>query len=217
MAQGERRFLPAAGHEWLLPFYDPLVRLAGGDAARRLLVEQAELSPGHRVLEVGCGTGSLLLLAARVQPGVVLTGLDPDAKALARARRKAARAGVPIALDRGFSDALPYPDASFDRALSCLMFHHLGSGEERRGTLVEIKRVLRPAGRLHLLDFTSGRPPGRGVLSRWLHPSHQVDGEAGSHVLALMAESGLRSPRIVSRGALLTMPIACYEATAPAP
>src|SRR5439155_12376617 len=82
-----------------------LVKLRGGDSARRVLVEHAALQPGQRVLEVGCGTGTLLMLITRAQPGLELTGLDPDARALARAKRKADAASVPMRLDRGFSDA----------------------------------------------------------------------------------------------------------------
>src|SRR5262245_7167072 len=131
MTNAERTYIPAAGYDWRLPFYDPMVKLIGGDSARRVLIDQADLQPDHRVLEVGCGTGTLLMLIKRTQPGVQATGLDPDMKALARAKRKADRASVSIQLDRGFSDALPYPDASFDRVFSCFMLHHLQGVAEK--------------------------------------------------------------------------------------
>jgi hypothetical protein len=79
----------------------------------------------------------------------------------------------------------------------------------------EILRVLRPGGRLHLLDFTHGRSSFGGALARWLHPEHQLTDNTRDRVLALMTESGLGSPRIVSRASLLTMPTACYEAVVP--
>jgi SAM-dependent methyltransferase len=119
MTDVQRTYVPAAGHHWSLPLYDPLVKLLGGDSARRLLVEQADLQPGHRVLEVGCGTGTLLVLLTRAVPALEVTGLDPDVRAPARAKRKADAASVSIQLDRGFSDSLPYADASFDRVFSC--------------------------------------------------------------------------------------------------
>jgi len=65
MTDARRTYLPAAGRDWGLPLYDPLVKLLGGDAARRVLVEQAALQPGDRIPEVGCGTGSLLMQIAR--------------------------------------------------------------------------------------------------------------------------------------------------------
>src|SRR5688572_3323558 len=125
MVDSRKTFVPAAGRDWLLPLYDPLTRLLGAERARRGLVEQAALRPGQRVLDVGCGTGSLTLLIKRLYPQVDVVGLDPDAKALDRARRKAARAGLPIAFDQGFADRLPYEDQAFDRVFSSLMFHHL--------------------------------------------------------------------------------------------
>ena len=73
-------------------------------------------------------------------------------RALARARAKAERAGLEIAFEQGFGDALPFADASFDRALSSFMFHHLPA-EQKPAVLRELLRVLRPGGRLHLLDF----------------------------------------------------------------
>ncbi len=82
MAETHRTYIPASGQDWALPLYDPMVRLLGGDGARRRLVEQARLQPGHRALEIGCGTGSLLLAIKRRHPHVELTGLDPDTKAL---------------------------------------------------------------------------------------------------------------------------------------
>ena len=84
MTNAARTYLPAAGKDWLLPFYDPMVKLLGGDSARKLLAERAGLHAGQRILEVGCGTGTLTLMIKRLQPGVEAAGMDPDPKALAR-------------------------------------------------------------------------------------------------------------------------------------
>jgi SAM-dependent methyltransferase len=73
------------------------------------------------VLEIGCGTGNLALLVKRMRPQLEVVGLDPDAKALQRARRKARRVELSLELDTGFADALPYPDGSFDGVLSSLI------------------------------------------------------------------------------------------------
>jgi ubiquinone/menaquinone biosynthesis C-methylase UbiE len=162
-----RGYLPAMGRDWLLPLYDPFTRLVGAPAAHRLLIEQADLRPGHRVLEIGCGTGNLLLMTKRRHPEVAATGLDPDPRGLARAGRKARRARLPVRLDRGFASELPYPDGAFDRVFSALMFHHLPVGD-RPAALREARRVLAPGGSLHLLDFS--RPDGsEGHLARLLH------------------------------------------------
>ncbi len=84
MATTSRRtYLPAAGRDSLLPLYDVMTRLMGADKARRGLLDQEEIRPGHRILDIGCGTGSLLIQLKRLYPGTDVVELDPDAKALA--------------------------------------------------------------------------------------------------------------------------------------
>jgi ubiquinone/menaquinone biosynthesis C-methylase UbiE len=190
MAQAQRTFIPAAGHDWLLPLYDPLTKLMGAEAAHRQLIDQAGLEPGQRVLEIGCGTGSLTVLVKVLHPGVDMVGLDPDPKALDRARRKAARRRVSVQLDRGFSDALHYPDESYDRVLSAFMFHHLARYEKER-SLQEVRRVLRPGGSFHLLDFGGTHSRSGGLLARLLHRSEHVRDNSGDAILGLLRESGL--------------------------
>jgi ubiquinone/menaquinone biosynthesis C-methylase UbiE len=165
-------------------------------AAHRHLVEQAALEPGQDVLEVGCGTGNLALLVAREHPDVRVVGLDPDPKALALARRKADRRGAALRLDRGFGDALPYPDGSFDRVLSSLMLHHLDPAE-KPAMLREIVRVLRPGGELHLLDFGGAHhhAPHRFLTRRAGQASPRLQDNMGDRIPALMSAAGLRDAR----------------------
>lgn len=214
MTDTERTYLPAAGLDWTLPLYDPFVRLLGGDAARRALVDQAALRPGQRLLDIGCGTGTLVVLLKRLYPDITVVGLDPDPKALARARRKAERAAVSVRLDRGFSDELPYPDASFDRVFSSFMFHHLEAGSKQK-TFAEIRRVLKPGGSLHLVDFGGRRSGSGGFLARLLHSSDRLKDNFEERIPALMSEAGLREAREVSRRsmALGLVPIAYYQAS----
>lgn len=210
-----RTYLPAAGFDWTLPLYDPLVKLLGGERARRALIDQADLRPGHAVLEVGCGTGSLLLQIARTHPGAALTGLDPDPKALARARRKLARAPAPVQLDRGFGDALPYPDATFDRVFSCFMFHHLADTDEKVRTLREVRRVLKPGGRLQLLDFTHDAGRHGGLHAR-IHARHRLADNSDARLIALMQDAGFERPALVKRGRMFVIfGLGYYQASAP--
>src|SRR5262245_43527823 len=216
MTNVQRTYVPAAGHDWALPLYDPLVKLLGGESARRVLVEQADLRPGHRVLEIGCGTGSLLTRISRAQPALELTGLDPDPKALERAKVKADAASAPIRLDRGFSDALPYPDASFDRVFSCFMFHHLDGADEKLRTLREVRRVLKPGGQLHLLDFAQPEAHGASVLARWLHSNHRLEDNTDARVQGFMNDAGLMAPTIIRRAKMFVVfRVAYFRARAP--
>jgi ubiquinone/menaquinone biosynthesis C-methylase UbiE len=212
MDETQRTYLPAAGHDWLLPLYDPFVKLFGGDRARRALIDQAAIRSSDRVLDIGCGTGTLVTLIKHLHPDVVVVGLDPDPKALARARRKAQRAAVSIQFDQGFSDDLPYPDESFDRVFSSFMFHHLDS-EVKLKTLCEVSRVLKPGGFLHLLDFGGPKSSSDRFLARLFHSSHRLRDNFDGGIITLMSQSGLADPKEVSHRTTLLGPIAYYQAS----
>ena len=203
--------MPAAGKDWLLPIYDPLSTLLGVERVHRRLLEQADVQPGSRILEVGCGTGNLAVLAKRLIPAAEVTGIDPDPKALARARRKAQRRGVLVRFDLAYAEQLPFPDASFDRVLSALMLHHLGS-QAKVPALREVRRVLKPGGSLHLADFDDGGH-ARGVhavLAAILHGHH--GSATPSPVPGLMREAGLADAQEVARGASVLGRIVYYRA-----
>ena len=143
------------------------------------------------MLEIGCGTGNLALLVKQMRPQLEVVGLDPDPKALARASRKARRAGLTLELDRGFADELPYPDGSFDRVLSSLMFHHL-EADLRIASLREVLRVLRPGGSLRLMD---GGGEGHHLhgLARLARGSHTLEEDWDDRIPTLMREAGFNN------------------------
>ena len=186
-------YIPGFRYDWLLPLYDPLQKVLGLEAYHRQLVEQADLRPGQRVLEIGCGTGNLALLIKHLQPDADVVGLDPDPQALARAARKARRAALPVRLERGFAQALPYPDRSFDRVFSAFMFHHLGP-QERERMLREARRVLAPGGALHLLDFGAAKVRADGVVARLAHRNARLRDNFGDRIPTLMREAGFADP-----------------------
>jgi SAM-dependent methyltransferase len=210
-----KRYLPGMGRDWLLPLYDPLTRALGMPAAHRRLLDQADPRPGQRVLEIGCGTGNLALLVKRLRPEVDVVGLDPDPKALARARRKAARRALAVQLDRGFAEELPYPDASFDRILSAFMFHHLEPAD-RRGALLEVTRTLRPGGSLNLLDFGGTTNPSDGLVARLAHRSKHLRDNFGDRIPTLMHEAGLADPIETGHGVTRVGRYTFWTATRPA-
>lgn len=113
----------------------------------------AQIRPGERALDVGCGTGTLAIeVARRVGRTGRVVGIDPGAKQIARARAKAVRHHLSIDFQIGVIEQLPFPDQTFDVVFSTLMMHHLPAPLKRQG-LAEIARVLKPGGRLIIADF----------------------------------------------------------------
>jgi ubiquinone/menaquinone biosynthesis C-methylase UbiE len=215
-AEGHRKtYVPGMGHDRLLPLYDPLQRLLGLESYHRQLVDQADIRAGQKVLEIGCGTGNLAILAKRLHPRTEVVGLDPDPKALARARRKAGRRGLPVQLDRGFAQELPYPDASFDRVLSAFMLHHLGVDEKEKA-LREVRRVLKPGGSLHLLDFGGAKARSDGFMACLSHRNERLRDNFGDRVPTLMREGGFTDPtEVAHRVTRLMGRVTYYRAIAP--
>jgi demethylmenaquinone methyltransferase / 2-methoxy-6-polyprenyl-1,4-benzoquinol methylase len=150
--------------------YDPMNRAMtiGLDRAwRERAAGRAELSPGDRALDVCCGTGDLTLeLAGRVGPTGSVIGCDFSEPMLERARAKASAAGVGWAtFEHADALALPYDDGSFDSATVGFGVRNLA--DLARG-LAELVRVLRPGGRLVILEITHPtRPPLSWFFSLW--------------------------------------------------
>jgi len=211
MEETLRTFIPAAGHDWLLPLYDPFCKWMGGESLHRQLVDQADIRPSQRVLEIGCGTGSLAILVKRLHPGAEVVGLDPDRKALTRARRKTERDALSVQLDRGFSDELPYADASFDRVLSAFMFHHLELPEKEK-TLRDTRRVLVGGGSLHLLDFGGADAGSDGFIARLLHRTARLRDNVEDRILTLMRNADFVDPTEVAHRVTIFGRVTYYRA-----
>ncbi len=214
----ERAYLPALRFPALTRFFDPLVGLAMPERRfKGALVAQADPKPGERILDVGCGTGTLALMVKETEPEAGVVGLDADQEILDRARAKAGEAGVEIRLDEGLSTELPYEDRSFDRVLSTLFFHHL-SGPDKRRTAAEIARVLRPGGELHVADW--GRQPDplmraaiTGVrLFDGFEPTR--DNVAGA-IPEIFEEAGLEQPAETRRFRTMFGSLSLYRARRP--
>lgn len=147
---------PALAYGWLTPFYDPVVRWTTRERTfKSRLLAQANIRAGHRVIDVGCGTGTLALAAKRACPEAVVTGLDADRTVLARAGRKVEASSHSVTLVEGRADSMPFGSGTFDRVISSLFFHHLDRSSKQR-VFREIHRLLVPGGELHMADW--GRP-----------------------------------------------------------
>lgn len=156
------RYIPALNFKWLTPLYDPLLKwVMREETFKRKLVQQANIQPMMKALDLGCGTGTLTLMLKRAYPDAQITGLDGDPEVLEIARNKTR--GVEIQWDEGLASSLPYPDSTFDRVVTSLVIHHLVTDDKRRA-FKEIFRVLKPHGELHVLDF--GAP--HSLLTRFM-------------------------------------------------
>lgn len=150
---------PALLLDWLTPIYDLFARLLMPEKRfKRDLIAHARLAPGHRVLDLGVGTGTLAIMIKQIQPEAQVIGLDSDPEILSIALEKASRSGVEITFEPGNAVALPYSDQSFDRVLSTLVMSLLSS-EEKTLAIREAYRILRRGGELHITDF--GQPHTR--------------------------------------------------------
>jgi ubiquinone/menaquinone biosynthesis C-methylase UbiE len=207
-------YIPAAGHDRFLRFYDPLTRLLGADRVRGRLLDAAKVQAGERVLDLGCGTGALSLTLKQRQPAAQVSGLDPDPKALALARRKSQAAGVEIEWLEGYAGRAPFPAQSFDHVVSSLMIHHLRS-DQKQEAFRDVKRLLRPGGAFHLLDF--GPPEGaleRGLTAVFHHGDRLSDNLQG-RLPAWLREAGFEDVCEVESHRTLFGRVSLYSARAP--
>lgn len=161
---------------------------------RQKILGPARLQAGETVLDVGCGTGSLALEAKRqVGANGIVRGIDGSPAMIARAAKKARKAGLEIEFENAPAQVLPFADGSFDVVLSTLMFHHLprSSREQCAG---ELRRVVRTRGRVLVVDFARST---RKEPARFLDHLHRHGGVDPNEIVAHLEGAGLK---IVERG-----------------
>jgi len=148
------------------------------------ILARAGVARGDRVLDVGTGPGYLALAASRlVAPGGTAIGIDASPEMIARARTRAERAHSEAEYRVATAEALPFEDDSFDVVVSRLVFHHL-PGDVKRQALTEMLRVLRPGGRLLIVDFASPTAQHAHHLVAHLLGTHPDTGAALKEFIA---------------------------------
>lgn len=149
----KKEFIPALKYNWLTKIYNPVVAFTMPELKfKSELIKQANIVTNHKVLDFGVGTATLSLLLSKQQPDCYIDGVDVDEKILGIAKEKIDEQEAKITLTKYDGLKLPYPDKTFDRVITSLVFHHL-DGEQKKNSLLEIKRVLKPDGELHIADW----------------------------------------------------------------
>ena len=170
-------------------FMTSLLGLGVNRANSKMVIELAQIKPGDRVLDVGCGSGNLTLTAKTYAgPNGAVAGIDAAPEMISVARQKAAQKGLQVDFQVGLIEKIPFPDASFDVVISRLVLHHLPFELKRQG-FAEIRRILKPGGFFLAADF---EPPTNPVLA------HLASAVVGQHMMqtstrdlpALLKEAG---------------------------
>jgi ubiquinone/menaquinone biosynthesis C-methylase UbiE len=214
---GPDNFIPALRFRALTRFYDGLLRtLLKEEAFKERLLRQASIQPGHHVLDLGCGTATLTIMAKRAHPEASVFGLDADSEVLGIARTKADEGGVAVDLRCGLASEPHFDTGTFDRVLSSLVFHHLTTDDKRRA-LVAARKLLRPGGEIHIADW--GRAQNVPMRVAFL-AVQLLDGFATTtdnvrgRLPDLMAEAGFRSVEETHREMTLFGTLALYRGVA---
>lgn len=203
-------YIPALRFRRLTPLYDPLLKWVMRE--RRLkyeLIREAGIGPGMRVLDLGCGTGTLTIMASHAHPDAAFTGLDGDPAVLAAARAKGS--GHDIAWELGLAQALPFPDGHFDRVLTSLVIHHLDrSGKEQ--AFREARRVLADLGQLIVLDFSAPRSRATRIQAGIMRHLERTDDNFAGRLPGFMRQAGFATVEEVGGFATLFGPVSIWRA-----
>ena len=126
-------------------------------AFRQRILDLARVAPTDSVLDVGCGTGTLAILAKeRVATSTMVCGIDASPAMIEKATRKATESRVDVTFQIAVVEAVPFSDATFDVVLSSLMLHHLPRAV-REQCAREMRRVAKPKARVVAVDFGGDR------------------------------------------------------------
>jgi len=171
----DRAYVPALGQHWMTPFYDSAIALTTREATwRTALIGLVDPHGEDVILDIGCGTGSLIAAMKAASPETQIIGLDPDPEVLEIAKAKARSRGHKVEFVQGFGDELleKVGNRPINKIVSSLVFHQVPL-DGKRSTLQATFDLLPEDGELFIADFGEQRTP----LMRFLFKTVQrLDG-----------------------------------------
>ena len=176
------------------------------------LIEEAQIAPGFRVLDLGCGTATLTILTKQTHPDAEIIGFDGDENVLAIGRAKVTQQKINIRLDWGMAFQLPYPDNSFDRVLSSLVLHHLTT-EDKHRALLEVFRTLKSGGELLVIDFGKSHNYLAWMISLVMRRLERTQDNIKGLLPEMFRSAGLQNVQVVTQFMTLFGTIALYRGT----
>jgi len=172
--------------------YDLLVKVAmlGREGRmRERMLDLARIAPGESVLDVGCGTGTLAIAAKRrVGDAGKVDGVDASPEMIQRAVKKSKRAHSGASFRVAHAESLPFETSHFDVVLSTVMLHHLRR-DVRAQAIQEMRRVVKPGGRILIVDFGKRTAEHRGLMAHF----HQHGRVSMAELIALVESGALRT------------------------
>ena len=183
-------FIPGLSDPRLTRFYDPVMKwVFWEEFLRRPLVDVVQAAPGHTIIDVGCGTGTLTIALAQVAPKATVIGLDIDDAMLVQAHTKVAKAGRGPTLVQGSAGALPWATGSIDTVVASMMVHHLPTAQ-KEALFAEARRVLSPDGSFFLLDFNAPATEWQATIARAVARFEQIDDNLYGRLPVMLCTTG---------------------------
>ena len=168
---------------------------------KRRLIDIASINADSTLLDFGCGTGTLTIMAKEAAPNAKVIGLDVDVEILNKAIDKAKEKDIDVLLFNYDGSKLPFQNDSFDRVISCLVFHHLDTGTKEKA-LSEIFRILRKNGQIHIADFGRSNSWIQRTLFniiRGLDGFNSTDANAKGLLPKMISDTGFEDVHIKTR------------------